>query len=408
MFVAKTKMIDAPSSDPAERDKSLNDVLFLLNRVVTAAVISIVVTDNRLADNPIVYHNPAFERLTGYDADDTIGKNCRFLQGTDTAQDEVARLREAVRSGHSCRVVLRNYKKNGALFYNELNLSPVRDENGQVTHFVGVQNDVTKRHEAEQERDALLAKESEVATTLQRALLLVGDIAKTPGWTIARQYEPAQNELQIGGDFVDTFALDDNKLALVVGDVAGKGLVAAQHTAEIKYSLRVLLREYHGKPAAALLRLNNFLLQSQRLDDRAQDALVCVSVAVVDTKTGEGVFASGGMEPALILRGVEPEIIKSSGLILGVSDLAEYQETPFTLAEEDTLILITDGVTEARGKDRSFFGYDGFSKAATTAAASPGATVHHISEVILGESKNYGDGTQSDDICILVARRTPS
>lgn len=68
------------------------------------------------------------------------------------------RLREAVRSGRSCRVVLRNDKKNGTLLYNELNLSPVRDGSGQVTHFAGAQNDVTKRQKAEQERDALFAE----------------------------------------------------------------------------------------------------------------------------------------------------------------------------------------------------------------------------------------------------------
>lgn len=237
-------------------------------------------------------------------------------------------------------------------------------------------------------------------------MLLVGDVAKTPGWEIAKQYEPARNELQVGDDFVDTFTLSDNRIALVMGDVAGKGLVAAQHTAEIKYSLRVLLREYGGEPASALDRLNKFLLQSQNLDARAQDAPVCISVAVVNTETGKGILASGGMEPALLLRGTTSEAIQAGGLISGVSESAEYEALPFTLSADDTLILVTDGVTEARGKDRSFLGYDGFMLAATGAASRPGATVQSISEAILAESQGYGGGEQGDDICVLVARHT--
>lgn len=73
------------STDLAEPGGSVDEALVLLNRVVTAAVTSIVVTDNRLPDNPIIYHNPAFERLTGYYSHEIIGENCRFLQGTDTA-----------------------------------------------------------------------------------------------------------------------------------------------------------------------------------------------------------------------------------------------------------------------------------------------------------------------------------
>ena len=127
------------------------DTLLLLERAVTASTNSIVITDPNQPDDPIVYVNPAFERTTGYAAEEAMGRNCRFLQGEDRDQPALEELRAAVRGGRHCTVVLRNYRKDGALFWNELSIYPVRDEDGRVMNFVGVQNDVTERRRAEQE-----------------------------------------------------------------------------------------------------------------------------------------------------------------------------------------------------------------------------------------------------------------
>jgi len=131
----------------------------LLDRAVAASSNGIVITDPNLPDGPIVYVNPAFERTTGYSRNEVIGRNCRFLQGDDRDQQAVEELRECVGAGRECRVVLRNYRKDGALFWNELYVSPVHDDEGRLTNFVGVQNDVTERKRVEEERDLLLARE---------------------------------------------------------------------------------------------------------------------------------------------------------------------------------------------------------------------------------------------------------
>jgi PAS domain S-box-containing protein len=127
------------------------DKLRLLDRAVTASTNSIVITDPSQPDDPIVYVNPAFERTTGYTAEEVVGRNCRFLQGDDWDQPVLGELRAAVREGRHCTVILRNYRKDGALFWNELSIYPVRDEDGRTTNFVGVQNDVTERRRAEEE-----------------------------------------------------------------------------------------------------------------------------------------------------------------------------------------------------------------------------------------------------------------
>lgn len=79
---------------------------------------------------PLIYINPAFEATTGYALEEVYGRNCRFLQGDDRDQESVYALRRALREGKSCTVILRNYRKDGTMFYNELNLSPIHDNNG--------------------------------------------------------------------------------------------------------------------------------------------------------------------------------------------------------------------------------------------------------------------------------------
>jgi diguanylate cyclase (GGDEF)-like protein/PAS domain S-box-containing protein len=121
----------------------------LLQQALEASGDGFVITDAREPDNPIIYVNPAFERMTGYPPDEVLGRNCRFLQGDDTRQEALEELRAALREGRACRVTLRNYRKDGRLFWNELGISPVRDESGELTHFIGVQKDVTRRVVAE-------------------------------------------------------------------------------------------------------------------------------------------------------------------------------------------------------------------------------------------------------------------
>ncbi len=126
------------------------DKLRLLERAVTASTNSIVITDPTQPNHPLVYVNPAFEKTTGYTAEEALGRNCRFLQGEDRDQPALGELRAAVSEGRHCTVVLRNYRKDGTRFWNELSVYPVRDEEGGVANFVGVQNDITERIRAEE------------------------------------------------------------------------------------------------------------------------------------------------------------------------------------------------------------------------------------------------------------------
>lgn len=124
--------------------------LRLSNQAIAASSNGIVIADARQPDLPITYVNPAFEHLTGYEAQEVIGRNCRFLQGKDRDQPALHDLREAVRAGKGCTVVLSNYRKDGTRFWNELTISPIYDVDGEVTHFVGIQTDITERKQAQE------------------------------------------------------------------------------------------------------------------------------------------------------------------------------------------------------------------------------------------------------------------
>ncbi|MBB3142110.1 PAS domain S-box protein [Halomonas sp. THAF12] len=130
----------------------------LLERMVDASEDGIVVAEQEGDENILIYVNQGFERLTGYSADEILYRDCRFLQNEDRDQPALATIRKALAEGRPCREVLRNYKKDGTLFYNELSITPVFDENDALTYFIGVQKDVTERVEAQQELERLKAE----------------------------------------------------------------------------------------------------------------------------------------------------------------------------------------------------------------------------------------------------------
>jgi diguanylate cyclase (GGDEF)-like protein/PAS domain S-box-containing protein len=134
----------------------------LLRRAVSDSHDGVAIVDARLHDMPLVYVNQAFERLTGYSAREVLGKNCRFLHRDDVRQEGLGQVREALKGSASCVTTLRNYRKDGSMFWNELRLTPLLNRFGQLTHVIGVLYDVTSRVTAEQQ---LLEKQRQLEKT---------------------------------------------------------------------------------------------------------------------------------------------------------------------------------------------------------------------------------------------------
>ncbi|OFZ97367.1 MAG: hypothetical protein A3H35_20065 [Betaproteobacteria bacterium RIFCSPLOWO2_02_FULL_62_17] len=127
------------------------EALKLRDRAIESSTNAIIISEYRQPELPIIYVNPAFERITGYSSAEALGRDPGFLQATDVEQPELDAVRLALKEQRQCHVVLRGYRKNGTLYWNDLHIAPVRDEDGRVTHYVAVLNDITETRKYQEE-----------------------------------------------------------------------------------------------------------------------------------------------------------------------------------------------------------------------------------------------------------------
>jgi PAS domain S-box-containing protein len=167
-------------SEDITQQKQIEEKLKLQERAIAASNNGIIIVDARLSEKKTIFVNTAFEKITGYSAQEVIGHNCRFLQGNDRQQPGLQAIRKAIQNQQNCLVTIRNYRKDGSLFWNELSISPIYDDQGNLTHFIGIQNDVTARKLAEEqikssleEKDILL---KEVHHRVKNNLLVVSSL----------------------------------------------------------------------------------------------------------------------------------------------------------------------------------------------------------------------------------------
>ncbi|TVP54618.1 MAG: EAL domain-containing protein [Halomonadaceae bacterium] len=183
----------------------------LLQRSIEASPNGMVIVDALAEDLPIRYVNPAFCRITGYTPEEVVGRNCRFLQGDERQQPERLLVRQAINNQQEVRVTLRNFRKDGTAFWNELVISPVPDERGKVTHFVSTQHDISMQLHAEQ---ALAYNVShDVLTSLPNLSLLRDRL--TQALNISRRHN-SQVALTVVN--LDGFKAINSSLGLAAGD----------------------------------------------------------------------------------------------------------------------------------------------------------------------------------------------
>ena len=202
------------------------DWLALKDRALDVAAEGVTIADARQPDRPLIYVNEGFERMTGYPAADVLGRNCRFLQGPDTDAAAVAEIRAALAERRECLVEILNYRKDGTTFWNRLSITPVRDASGEVTHFIGIQSDVTVRRQAEdglRKAKQALEQDLRLAARVQQALLPPPEV-QAGDLRIAHVFHPCDD---LAGDGVGVVPLPGERLGIYLLDVSGHGVGAA-------------------------------------------------------------------------------------------------------------------------------------------------------------------------------------
>lgn len=373
-----------------------------VSAILQVALDAIVAIDEQ---NIITEFNPAAEAMFGYTRDEAIGTSLaeRIIPMSQREPHNIG-LEHYVATGFGPIIgkirEVNAMRKDGTEFPVEMAITAIKLAAG--TEFIAHIRDISRRKSAEAQLAAASAKNERIAETLQRSMLRASPDGALPGMRVETLYEAALNEADVGGDFFDAFPLNSETVVLVVGDVSGKGLSAAARTAEARYALRAFLHDDHA-PQFALTRLNEFICSTHLLDKDDNHSFIVLAVNVVNTTTGHAEFASAGAEPTLILR-VDGTIeqVATMGTPIGVVPDSEFVAKTTVLEPGDTLIMATDGITEAR-RGNDFLGIEGMAALAEKAGAAK--SIHELTQAIYNGARSFANGNLRDDICLLLARR---
>jgi PAS domain S-box-containing protein len=310
------------------------DQLALRESALAVTAEGVTISDPRQPDNPIIYANAGFERLTGYSIEDVVGRNCRFLQGPDTDTATVQRIRDAIKNEEEHTVQLLNYRKDGTPFWNRLSITPLRNAAGDVTHFVGVQSDITDQKHAEEalrqankkleSANEKMACDLEAAAEIQRSLL-PSSAPEVPGVTFSWAFRPCD---ELAGDILNICPLDSANVALYVIDVSGHGVASALFAVTLSRLLSATPDESSlftpaeddpsghriAEPARVAERLN----RQFPLDPRTRQYFTML-YGVLDLETNRFRYVSAGQSgPLLVPRQGKPVDLTTSGFPIGL------------------------------------------------------------------------------------------
>lgn len=332
----------------------------------------------------IVLVNAQAEHLFGFGADELIGRPVEALiperfrknhMGYRSGYMEAPRARPM-----GMGLDLYGRRRDGSEFPVEISLSPIPTDQGLLV--MAIVRDVTE-----------FKREHYISSTLQKSLLSVIP-EHVSGLTVAGSYHSAYTGAQVGGDFFDVFCIDDRLTAIAIGDVSGKGVGAAVHTALGKYSLRAYAY-VDPEPCRVMERVNTAIHNQIKAE-----SFISMFYGLLDVHAGVLSFANAGHVPPLYLRGSGDDVIELSsgnpplGVVLGM----EFTQHSLEFSGDDRLLLYTDGVTEARD-GRGFFGVENLAAFLLSERnAPPQEFVDHLAD----ELEEWSGGHLRDDVAILL------
>ncbi len=387
----------------------------LKDRALDEAAEGIVIADARLPDMPLIYINSGFERLTGYPADSVLGKNCRFLQGPGTDPSAAAEIRSAIAEERECLVEIQNYRRDGTPFWNRLSITPVHDGSGRVTHFIGVQSDITQRRNAEEalrqakaELEAAnrrMKMELEMAARIQQSMLPPNQ-QHFAGVDFFWVFRPC---VELAGDALNIMPLDDHQIAFYVIDVSGHGVGPALLSVTLNRWLSPLSEAFRSiplkiqdpryfnitSPAALAQQLNHLFPMMSEIPQ-----YFTMIYGILDQRNGELRYVSAGHPaPIIIPKSADPVLLTNQGFPIGLLPEADYHDELAKLQPGDRLYLYSDGIPDTMDDAEMEFGVE---RCKSSLLGDRGFSLRESLERLIASLDKWRKGAPlQDDITIL-------
>ena len=335
-----------------------------------------------------VFVNPAFEQTTGYKWDEAVGRTPAILKSGHHDREFYQRLWGDILGGRPFRGTLVNRKRSGELYWAEQTITPITDDEGEITHFVSVLKDITElRRKQEQEVQLRLARQ--VQQQFNR-----GPIA-LPGLDVSAASHPAA---ETGGDYFDFIRPSDDVMYVAIGDASGHGFSSAL--------VMALTRAYVRSFAALDLGVCEILSRVNRMltDDLEDNRFVTLLLARFDARRRLLSYASAGHVPGYVLchGGAVQAVLDSTGPPLGVFADAEFPHCEVRLEKNQTVLLVTDGVTETDAGDDEPFGAE---RLLEYVRGHRDSSARHVTTGIYRAVRAFaGARLQTDDITSVVIK----
>jgi PAS domain S-box-containing protein len=368
--------------------KQTEERLQRLSSAVEQTADSVLITDRQ---GTIEYVNPAFEATTGYSSAEAVGRSPNILKSGVQRPEYYRELWTTIIGGETFRGTTVNRKKNGELYHAEQTITPMKDRDGHITHFVSVLKDMTERHRIQQQEIEL-----ELASMVQRRLFPAAP-PRVPGYDIAGAVFPAA---ATSGDYFDYIPFQSGALGLVAADVSGHGLGPALVMAETRAYLRSLTQTTDdlgsitssvNRFLVADLQDNFFVTMLLAKLEPGSGRLTCVNSAhpsgfIIDTLGNVGAELSSRCIPL--------------GLFL---DRWRHSVQEALIGPGELLVLVTDGVLESRGPDGEEFGTERLTNVVSSHRQS---SAHEIVGQVFSAVQDFSqDQTQVDDVTIVICKR---
>ena len=378
---------DISSRKKAEQDLTIQETFF--TKLFNSAPEAIILHDN---NDVVVDVNEEFSRMFGYSRQEAIGKPINDLVASPQYRGEADRLSSAVIHGQRVELDSRRRRKDGSLIDVSILGAPVIHQGKQLGIYA-IYRDITERKRAEDAR-IRAQEEARMARNIQ-INLLPKTSPDLQGYDIAGRNVPASH---VGGDYFDFIRLDENRIAIGIGDVSGKGLAASLVMANLQATIRSLAL-FDADPKDCLERANKLLF-------RSTDARTFVSLfyGILDGKRGTLRYANAGQSMPVLFRAIEnPSHLSIRGIALGVKEDAQYEEEEVPVAVGDKILIYTDGISEAMNASMQEFGEERLQTIVTESRTT--SSIALIEEILAEVNAYVQDGSRNDDMTVVVMKR---